>query len=390
MAAPHPALLALTGRGDIPPDVRITRSVADSAIEHGVAPLLDHLAQSDEVNGDHNALVKVAVQRLDSVAMATDQTRALATLLQAAQTAGVELAVFKGIAIGGRWYHQADLRPSVDIDVFVNPADAHLMGGFVEAVTGEPTSRQVINDMVAEGRVFEHPLIVDGVAIDLHIDPMNLVVPTRQLRLVWERTELVGVPGGRVVRTLDLEMSIVQSLLHAFRDNFADLLHLHDVVLMIDDDPDWEFIESFAATEGWTDIIRFSLAFVCDTYGRTSPLPREISATNRFLVAAFWPARILLRGSDSLARSHHRQTLVSLLVEGRRAEVVGALVRRAFPPRAVVDQRFPGCDCPYPIALLRWRLAQRAELKRRYPRSRWTVARRVGVGASDAVVEKPT
>ena len=29
-----------------------------------------------------------------------------------------------------------------------------------------------------------------------------------------------------------------------------------------------------------------------------------------------------------------------------------------------IDDRFEGCDCPYLIALLRWRLAQRAENRR--------------------------
>ena len=164
---------------------------------------------------------------------------------------------------------------------------------------------------------------------------------------------------------LDLEVSMVQALLHLFRDNFADLLHVYDIQLMIDKDPDWSFIESYATDEGLTDVVRFSLATVCDVLGRPSPLSRDISPISQTLIWILWPQRLLLRGNESLARSRRRQSLASLLVAGQRLEVARALVGRAFPPRSVIDDRFEGCDCPYPIALLRWRLSQRAENKRR-------------------------
>ena len=45
-------------------------------------------------------------------------------------------------------------------------------------------------------------------------------------------------------------------------------------------------------------------------------------------------------------------------------EVTRALLHRVFPPRVVIDDRYPGCNCPYPVALIRWRLAQRAHLRR--------------------------
>ena len=360
MAAPNPILVDLVRNGETPTCTYVTMPTAISAIEHGLAPLLDAAVQSGQLGGDHDALVQLAVHRLDSAAAAAAVSEALAELLEAAATVDIEIGLLKGVAIGARWYAQPDLRPAVDLDVFVNPDQADRLGEFVELLTGRPASRRAIDAMVAEGRVFEYSVGVRGVTVDVHIDPMNLVVLTHQRRLVWQRSEALPLPEGPSIKVLDLETSIIQALLHVFRDNFADLLHLHDVLCMVNDNPDWDFITDYAATEGLTDVVRFSLGFVCDVFDRPSPLPRTISPASRLLIRALWPARIRLKGNESIAKSYRRQTLASLLIKGRRLEVARALGRRALPPRIVIDDRFEGCDCPYPMALLRWRLAQRA------------------------------
>ncbi len=364
MPAPHRLLVQLARGGALAPDRRITTALVDSAIEHGVAPLLDETARRVNAKGEHDALVQLAMFGLDSAAASAAASDALDELIETAEAVGVEIAIFKGMAIGVRWYPRPDLRPAADIDVFINPADDDRFGEFVEYLTGRPESRVAINAMVAEGRVFEYPIIVNGVPVDVHIDPMNLVVLSRQRSLMWQRTESITTPNGSSARALDLELSLVQALLHLFRDNFADLLHIHDIQLMIDRGPDWEFVESYARTEGLTDVIRFSLARACDVLDRPSPLSREISRPSRAVIRLLWPDRILLRGNDSIARSHRRQSLAGLLIAGRRLEVARALIGRLFPPRVVIDDRFEGCECPYPIALLRWRLSQRAGIKR--------------------------
>lgn len=359
-------LVDLVRDGRMPAGTHVTMPIAVSAIEHGLAPLFDEATQTGNVPGDHDALIQLAVHRLDSAASADAAAEALTELLDAAAVFNIEIGLLKGLAIGARWYATPDLRPAVDIDVFVNPDQTDRLGPFVELLTGRPESRRAVDAMVAEGRVFEYSMRVHGVAVDLHIDPMNLVILTRQRRLVWQRCESLPLPEGPSIKVLDLELSIVQALLHVFRDNFADLLHLCDVNLMIDSRPDWGFIADYAEAEGLTDIVRFSLGFVCDVFDRPSPMPRSISTVNRALIALIWPARIRLEGDDSVARSYRRQSLASLLVEGRRLDVVRALVRRLFPPRIVIDDRFEGCECPYPIALLRWRLAQRAQNRGRH------------------------
>ncbi len=329
-----------------------------------MAPLLDEAVRDRGLDGDHDALVQLTMRSLESTADTRAALEALDSLLDTCDSLGINIAVFKGLAIGSRWYPGPELRPANDIDVFVDHEQTDRLGELVEGFATKPGSRVAVEGMVAEGRVFEYSLVVDRVAVDLHIDPMNLVVPTRQQHLLWERTEIVSISDVRQFRTLDLELTIVQALLSLLRDNFADLLHLYDVTLMLDNDPDWDFIEAFAEEEGWTDMIRFSLGFVCDVFDRPSPLPRDISITNRMIISRLWPDRILLRGSESVVKSPRRQSLASLLIAGRRLDVVGAMLRRIFPPRSVIDDRFDDSSGPYPAALYRWRRSQQTEAKR--------------------------
>lgn len=367
MAAPDPALLDLVTRSNAAQTTRITRRVVDSAIEHGVAPLLDDAAQRLNLDGDHDAFIRLAMHSLDSAAAAAAARRALHSLLDTANSLGIELAVFKGVAIASRWYPRPELRPAVDVDVFAAPDQTDRLGDFAEAVSSRPQSRIAVDTMVAEGRVFEYSLVADGVTVDLHLDPMNLVVPIRQRDLLWAKTELIDIGDGKLIRVLDLELSIIQALLHLLRDGFVDLLHAYDLSLMFDDNPDWTFIEEFADAEGLTDAVRFSVDVVCTILNRPPPIRTDISPFNRLLASVAWPNRSRLGGLEAGGDGPHRQSLASLLITGRRREVASALLRRVFPPRAVIDDRSTECDCPYPIALVRWRLAQRAEIKRRRP-----------------------
>ncbi len=364
MASPHPTLLLLARGDELPADLRVTTALVDSAAEHGVAPLLDEAVRDHGLDGDHDALVQLAMHSLESAADTRAAFEVLGTLLDAGDSLGIDIAVFKGLAIGSRWYPRPELRPANDIDVFVDPDQVDRLGELVERFAAKPGSRETVEGMVAEGRVFEYSLVVDRVAVDLHIDPMNLVVSTRQQQLLWEHTEMIPISDGRTARTLDLELTIVQSLLSLLRDNFADLLHLYDVTLMLDNDPDWDFIEAFVEAEGWTDIVRFSLGFVCDAFERPSPLPRDISISSRMTIGRLWPNRILLEGSESIVRSPRRQSMASLLIAGRRFDVTGAMLQRIFPSRSVIDDRFAESAGPYPVALYRWRRSQQAEAKR--------------------------
>ena len=373
MAVPHPSLLHLVREGVFPDGVRVAMPIVDSAAEHGVAPLLDEAVRREGRDGDHEALVALAMRSLETEAATQATGDALLQLAGVAASLSIDVAVFKGLAIGSRWYPRPELRPAADVDVFVNPAQSGRLGELLDALAPDSAPRDAVEAMLTEGRVFEHPVNFAGVAVDVHVDPMNLVVATRQKRLVWQRTVPLDLGQGLTVRTLDLEISIIQALLHLARDDFADLLHICDISRMLEAGPDWTFVESFAATEGWRDLVRFSLGAVCDILGRPSPLPTTLEPANSAFARLFWPERIRLRGADRVFQGAQRQSVASLLITGRRLEVAGALIRRMLPPRSVIDDRHAGASGPYPVALLHWRLAQRAEIKHRRTAAREAV-----------------
>jgi len=359
MAAPHQALLPLIRGEEMPPGVRITAQVVASAEEHGVAALLDHEVTRRDIDVGQELRTRLA---MGALAVAAENQSAQAAAVSISETAtdlDIDIAIFKGVAIGRRFYRNPSLRPTIDVDVFVNPAQVHRMGELFEALGSSHETRSAVETMVAEGRVFEESITVSGSTVDLHRDPMNMVLVSRLEQESWNSTIPFELTNGTILHTLGLEWSIVQALLHGFRDNFADLLHIYDLDLMFDDDPDWDRIATIAETEGWTDIIRFATAFVADALGRPSPLPRHIKRSSLLLIRRIWPNYLLLKGADSVVTSLRRQSALSLLTRGRRSELSLAYMKRIAPSRAVIDLRSQPSDDPYAVALYRWRREQR-------------------------------
>ena len=138
MAAPHPDLLRFVRGEDFPEGFRISMPIVNSATEHGLAPLLDDAVRDQGIDGDHEALVNLSMRSLASAGSTQAAIKALDRLVRVSDSLGIEIALFKGLAIGTRWYPRPELRPSVDIDVFVNPDHAHRLGELVEALDPDP------------------------------------------------------------------------------------------------------------------------------------------------------------------------------------------------------------------------------------------------------------
>ncbi len=201
--------------------------------------------------------------------------RALSTILDVASDLGMEVAVFKGVAIGSRFYPDPLRRPTIDLDVFVSPEDPGSLGTLVTTLGQTPSHGLAVDAMVAEGRVFEHSIVLDGTLVDLHRDPMNMVLAATDEQARWDRSEVITVADGLEVRTLDLEDTVIQAALHLFRDNFADLLHANDLRLMIEAGPDWDEVERRSAVNGWTDLVRYAVWAAADAFGMKIPASHD-------------------------------------------------------------------------------------------------------------------
>ncbi len=363
MAAPHPLLVPLINGDPIPDDAVVTIDVVRSAEEHGVAAFLDPIVtERGLATSPPQVKQLLAMNVLETTHENQNAMIAIDQLLDAAATLGIEVAIFKGVAVGSRFHPNPELRRTIDVDAFVDPAHVDRMGDLAIALGATEHFGAAIDAMVAEGRVFEVPLPTNGTVVDLHRDPMNMILPSVREQDRWDRTVTVALPNGGKVRTLDLEDSVIQALLHLFRDNFADLLHCWDVRLMFDAGPDWDEVERRTAVDGWRDIVRYAAWFVADTFGMASPLPTSIARWRRAVIEAVWPRDLLLQGARSVTRSDRRQSALSLLTARRSTALAAAYARRVFPPRSVIELRSGSTGLSYPVALADWRMSQRRTL----------------------------
>ena len=364
MAAPHPLLLPLISGAPIPDDAVVDLEVARSASEHYVGALVDQAVTDRHVAFTDDARRRLSMDRLGTLAEYEAAVGTARTVLDVAADLGVRIAMFKGIAWASQWYPDPALRPCIDVDVAIHPDDLPRIGDFLVALGADTATANAAVAMVAEGRVFEIAVAVGPADVDVHRDPLNLVVPATS-------TDLWGPPAERsivdtaagVAETFDLEWSVVIGLLHGLRDNFADLLHVNDLRLMMDAGPDWDRVAAIAEAEGLTDVVRYAIAFVADTLGVPSPLPRRMRRAAHTAATRLWPRSLLLHGADSIVRSERRQSAISLLMEGRSVDRSAAYARRVFPSRQIIDHRFGLVDsAPYPVALYRWRKSQRSTI----------------------------
>ena len=132
--------------------------------------------------------------------------------------------------------------------------------------------------------------------------------------------------------------------------------------MMFDDDPDWDFVMSYAHSEGLGDLVRYAVWSVSELLGIACPVATNVSRANRLIARRTWPLNLFLKGHESVVASLRRQALVGLMIEGQRLAAARALTLRFAPPRALVESQEP-TEALYPLAVYRWRRAQRAHLE---------------------------
>jgi hypothetical protein len=91
-------------------------------------------------------------------------------------------------------------------------------------------------------------------------------------------------------------------------------LYIFDLDLVLDEDPDCDLIAGTAAAEGWTDLVRYATALVCNTLGRPSDLPRRIARWSLKLIESIWSRDLLLQGEDRAATSMRQESALGLLL----------------------------------------------------------------------------
>jgi hypothetical protein len=336
MTRPHPALIALAATGELPA-VDDERALVHSAWQHRMTGLL-LTALADRPPADADA----RRQLVEHVQRSREQHERLWQTLQRAvkrlAELDIEVATLKGVTAEARWYDSVGERPCRDVDLLLGPLDVHRTTEVIRAIEPSHPLATVAQPWIDRGTMQAATLTVDGVPVDIHVDPLKLGVRLRQRELVWDRTGQVPLPDGGSVRVLDPELSLILFLLHLNKDRFRYLLGFVDVRRVIERETiDWGFVARFLAAEGLTVPAAQSLAVVAETLRLDVPaLPRSPGLRSR-IWDVVWRPSIRLRAEEGRRRYRKRQELLPFLCAGRSREGLVNAWRVLLPPRELYE-----------------------------------------------------
>lgn len=336
MAWPHPALLDVAAGRPWPGGVPVGEVLHDADRHRLTGQLWAAVRDLPDVGTDtERAHLRDTwlTQRLVS-------RRLLAVLRDVVARAAdvdIDLATIKGPVAEHRWYGEAGLRPSVDVDVVLPGHQRHRAGELLRLLCPQHPLVDHLQRLV-DARLLQSvtfPAPGTRVAVDLHVDSLKL-------EGLWSRTGAevddgatrYALDDGTRVQVHDADVSLLQHALHLNKDRFRSLRGFVDVARIITDPTlRWDRVHDLADRDGLLVPVTRSIAAVVDLLGLPpSPLP-HLRGPRAEAWDAAWPTDVWFRDARELRQ---RQLLLPLLARGRAVEATGRVVRRMFAPRAQI------------------------------------------------------
>lgn len=349
MARPHPALIDIAA-GRAAGSVGDDDAFVESALEHRMAGLALWASGEGLVAVGAGARQQLAALKLEAAAHAAQVEAAAATAVTTLRRVGWDAAIFKGIATEKRWYPETGTRPTADVDLFLSPETQRDLNAVVAALApGHPLAgkAQALTDA---GFIQSVDTVVDGVGVDLHVDPIKVGISLPGIERLWERQEKLKI-GSLEVGGLDAEASLLQAAIHLQKDRFARLHGYADIArIAATPELDWDWIQSCAADLGLAVHLNETLRVVAGTLGIELPVARRHRSR---LWRAIWSERTRLRGAVGMTRQVRTHYWIPFTIRGRRRDAFRSWWRVLFPPAEMVAYLHPETRGPY-----LWRLAQ--------------------------------
>ncbi|CAA9271291.1 MAG: hypothetical protein AVDCRST_MAG76-3389 [uncultured Acidimicrobiales bacterium] len=369
MAGPHPALLDLAADRPLARQVDWDRLVA-SAVEHRMGGLLWSRVRTGEIHCP--TVWKEQLAGADVVVRSRHRRiwEALASVNRRLGALDVEFAVIKGVPAEARWYARAGERPCRDLDLLIGPGDVGRIGEVLAALDPEHELRDHAAELVELGLVQSFDLVVDGMAVDLHVDLFKLGPPCRHPERLFARTVPLVLPDGGTVRAVDAELSLVHFLLHLNRDSYCWLLGFADVArLLAGEDLDWEAIGRLVADEGLEAPVWGGLNAVTTTLGVPAP-SRSPQGCRASLWRALWRPSVRLQGDMGWVRYRRRPNWLPVVVDMGLPPVIAWSWRQLVLSPTLVAHTNPGRRGPWWWRLIRGRWGRAVERRRAVRRLR--------------------
>jgi hypothetical protein len=335
MTAPHPALLQLV-RGDPIGPIGNEEALLQSAFEHRLVAGVQRAHEEGRLRLARSTVTTATIWNLAERSAHLKLWSAIDTIERALAPRAVEVCVLKGVATEARWFDGMGHRVTTDVDLLLDPASVGRTAEVIQALDPNRGQAEAIEWLI-ERRLLQHvDLRLGNIQVDLHLDPLKIGIPTRQLDEVWASTQLLETDQG-TIRVLGAEHELVLLLMHLNKDRFAFLGSFLDVRHIIErGNIDWEVFEAFVAEEGLTIPVYCSLAAVASLLRLDIEAP-TVRGLRAWSWERLWGPRVRLQGTEGRERAPAVQRWLPLHVTGRSGAVLREQRRQRLPPRQLLE-----------------------------------------------------
>lgn len=288
-------------------------------------------------------------------------------LERAAQSAGVQLCIVKGIVNAERWFSEDSAsRNASDVDVFVRPSDTRKAEQFVEFLQADHPLASVCGELMSSGDLPDIPITSGKVLIELHANPFSLILSNQALERIWEHTELYQTKSGASIRRLDSATALVQAIINSAKDNHAYLLQIVEISRAIKDPSiDWRAFTDLVVEHRWESIISDALRYVEQVTGVIAPVELGSTWLSRKILKLIAPQDRRLGGLESW-RHAQRFCKLDFAVPGSRIAAARGILGRTLSSPQLISAYAPDLTGPYLLRAIRywWRRQQYVKGKR--------------------------
>ncbi len=294
----------------------------------------------------------------------------LAALLRECRSRGVRVAVTKGARLAEEIYGDAGLRPFLDVDLLVPPADWPRFRAALASTGFEPSPADADAVDPARGRLrwLYAPCYARGtLTVEAHLSPLGLYAPLAREEAFWASLRDATVGGGPAL-VLPAAHELAYLCLHALQHSFERLGWLADVAaLSASGRVDWAALARLGRVEGISAPVRHVLRIVNAVWPGTVPAAAVAAlpagGAERAVLELFWPAAKVAARSPLPSYPYYAPTLFALWRRRNPWAAVRALGAILSPPRAWVAATYRIPDRPWPMARhYLWRFAWPAEV----------------------------
>jgi len=254
--------------------VRDWTALVARAERQGVIPLLDKFLSAHPGAAPAAAVADVRtrarVEAMQSLTLAGE----LATLTERLERAGVPALALKGPALGALAYGDFALRPQMDVDLLVHPEHVdRALAVLAEAGFTKHYDLAPGQEAAFRGVEYHHALAGEGGrSVELHWGIIKRQFALRAGEsLWWTGTQGVSL-GGRTVRTLSNEATIVYLAIHGGKHEWPHVRWIGDIAAVARLAPmDWGAVERASRALGTLRMTRLALALASDVCGAVLP-----------------------------------------------------------------------------------------------------------------------